>query len=103
MTGKEHKTDIKEHNNLQAGFDPEAYLHYIEDLDLTEEEARQLLEVWFQIVLQFVDLGWGLHPIQQSCGQVGKGACDFRKADSDVLISEEMLGAIDENEGREAE
>lgn len=50
-------------------FDFEAYTHHLDELDLTEDQKRDLLEALFQIVRSFVDLGFNMHPVQQACGQ----------------------------------
>ncbi len=42
---------------------------YFDDPDLTQAEREELLETIFAIVLGFVDLGFGIHPIQQACEQ----------------------------------
>lgn len=49
---------------------PEDYEQQLAAFDLTETEKEDLLEALFQIIVNFVDLGFGIHPIQQACGQV---------------------------------
>lgn len=49
--------------------DWEAYLPFIEDPTIPEDQKRDLIETLWSITLAFVDLGFGLHPVQQSCGQ----------------------------------
>jgi len=47
-------------------FDFEAYRKYVEDESLSEAQARELLgAVWF-VITSFVDVGFGLSPIQQA-------------------------------------
>lgn len=50
--------------------DFEAYAHYLEDSDLTENEKRQILEALWNIAVAFVDIGFGVHPGQQVCGKL---------------------------------
>ena len=50
-------------------FDYEEYAPYLEDSDLTEEQKREFLETLWNIMVSFVDLGFGIHPIQQASGQ----------------------------------
>ncbi|MCK0197716.1 hypothetical protein MWN34_12415 [Ancylobacter sp. 6x-1] len=52
-------------------FDFEAYRHYVEGENLTEEEQRQLLDAVWRVVTGFVDLGFHIHPVQQAL-DVGK-------------------------------
>lgn len=56
-------------------FDPVRFVHHLESWDASFEEKAAYLEVVWQIVVQFVDLGYGIHPLstaQQSCGQVSE-------------------------------
>lgn len=46
------------------------YERYLAEADLTDEEKRQFLEALWSIVVSFVDLGFGVHPAQQACGQL---------------------------------
>lgn len=50
-------------------FDYEEYAPYLEDSDLTEEQKREFLETLWSIMVSFVDLGFGIHPVQQASGQ----------------------------------
>lgn len=50
-------------------FDAARYEHFLEEMDLTDEQKRALLEALWSIIVGFVDLGFGVHPVQQSCGQ----------------------------------
>jgi len=49
--------------------DWDAYLPFFEDDDISEEDKHELIEALWSIVVSFVDLGFGVHPIQQVCGQ----------------------------------
>lgn len=50
-------------------FDYEEYAPYLEDSDLTEEQKREFLETLWNIMVSFVDLGFGIHPVQQAGGE----------------------------------
>jgi hypothetical protein len=50
--------------------DWELYGEYLEASDLSDAEKRELIETLWSIVVSFVDLGFGLHPTQQTCGEV---------------------------------
>jgi hypothetical protein len=45
-------------------FDPDEFMHFIKDENLSEEQARALLEAIWNIVIAFVDLGFGLGPFR---------------------------------------
>lgn len=50
--------------------DWELYGEYLEASDLSEADKREFVESHWAIVVSFVDLGFGLHPTQQTCGEV---------------------------------
>jgi len=56
-------------DTLRIGFDFERYAHFLEDADLNEEQKRELLATLWNIMSEFVMLGFGVHPIQQACGK----------------------------------
>ena len=50
------------------------YEGFLAASDLTEDERREFLEALWTIIVSFVDLGFGVHPLQQvgldvACGQ----------------------------------
>ena len=46
--------------------DVSLYEDYLENGDLTEEQKREFLEALWVIIVGFVDLGFGIHPVQQA-------------------------------------
>jgi hypothetical protein len=40
-------------------------MHFVKDEDLSDEQARAMLEAIWSVVVAFVDVGFGLHPLQQ--------------------------------------
>lgn len=52
--------------------DREKYEAQLAAFDLDETEKAALLGALYQIALNFVDLGFGLHPAQQACGPSSK-------------------------------
>ena len=49
--------------------DWDAYLPFFDDDDITDDDKRQMIEALWSIMVSFVDLGFGVHPIQQVCGE----------------------------------
>jgi hypothetical protein len=49
--------------------DWDAYLPFFEDEDISEADKQELIEALWSIVVSFVDLGFGVHPVQQACGK----------------------------------
>lgn len=49
--------------------DYDLYATYLEDSDLTEKQKREFIDTLWNIIVGFVDLGFGVHPLQQACDQ----------------------------------
>lgn len=69
-------TDIPPNFNPETApptltIDWDAYRPFFEDEDISEDEKHQLIEALWSIAVSFVDLGFGVHPVQQVCGQSG--------------------------------
>ncbi len=47
-----------------AAFDAAKYEAMLDESDLSEAQKREFLETLWQIMVQFVDLGFGVHPLQ---------------------------------------
>lgn len=64
--------DLKSHNNNanRVRFNPEDYLQYLEGTDLTDEQARDVLAALWDIMIQFVDLGFQIDTDSESSVQV---------------------------------
>lgn len=45
------------------------YERHLKDSDLSETEKQAFLESLWDIIVNFVDLGFGVHPLQQACEQ----------------------------------
>lgn len=63
------------------------FLHHLEEVEGTEEEKLQLLRMIANAMIPFVEMGFGVHPVQQACGQVAEEFGDAAKEDSEVLDS----------------
>lgn len=50
--------------------DVEKYQAYLDDPDLSDDQKEQIVLAVFQIMSAFVQLGYGIHPLQEVCGQV---------------------------------
>jgi hypothetical protein len=46
--------------------DVEYYQAFLDDEDITEEQKKELIETIWNIVVTFVDLGFGIEPVQQA-------------------------------------
>ncbi|MEM9764152.1 MAG: hypothetical protein AAF968_16865, partial [Pseudomonadota bacterium] len=52
--------------------DVERYQHLLDDPALTDAQKQEIIEALWSIIISFVDLGFGVHPAQQACGQLGE-------------------------------
>lgn len=46
--------------------DWDLYGSYLADSDMSDEQKREFIQTLWNIVVSFVDLGFGVHPIQQA-------------------------------------
>lgn len=60
--------NAKEGSNksLCVGVDYERYQHYLDNSDLSDEEKQQVIQALWDVIVNFVDLGIGVHPLQQT-------------------------------------
>ncbi|MBG6166777.1 hypothetical protein IWQ54_006476 [Labrenzia sp. EL_195] len=65
------------------------YERFLEDADLTDEQKRDFIETIWSIIVSFVDLGFGLHPLQQT-GRPVDSPEEFLPPES-----AEMIGSLD--------
>ncbi|MBP5857410.1 hypothetical protein KAJ83_10360 [Marivibrio halodurans] len=55
-------------------FDASEFMHFLDDADWSEEEKAEYITLVWNIVCEFVALGFNMHPLQQtqnSCGKPG--------------------------------
>ena len=45
--------------------DVDYYQAFLDDTDIPEDKKQELIEALWSIVIGFVDLGFGVHPVQQ--------------------------------------
>lgn len=58
-------TASAERQHITADLIAEEYLPYLADCDWTEGQKREFIEALWQIIVSFVDMGFGTHPLQQ--------------------------------------
>lgn len=56
--------------SLSIDFDE--FAHLFEDEDITEDEAREFLQVYWSLAIEIMSLGFGFHPVQQAKKACGK-------------------------------
>lgn len=66
-------SDSSETDYSALTLDVGLYQDYLDDPSLSEEDKCELIAALWSIVVSFVDLGFGIHPLQQA--QKDGGAC----------------------------
>ena len=68
--------------------DTALFQHHLDCSGMSEAEKTEYLQIIWSIIVQFVDLGYGIHPVQQSCGQVPQGTAPSALASDGMVESE---------------
>lgn len=74
--------------------DVKLYQHYLDNADLTEEQKQELLQTLWQIICEFVQIGFNISPVEQaqySSGKDGIIALTPSREDSPTLEYEQTL------------
>lgn len=70
MKENDVRSEVPKKPTLQIDYD--AYLKYADDLDLNDSQKRELVATLYQMMLAFVDVGFGIDAVGQACGQDSK-------------------------------
>ena len=87
MTDPKPPTHERGPPNLAIQFDAKEFAHFLAESDWSEDQKLEYIQTIWTIVLQFIDMGFGIHPLQQACGQFDATAVLCGIADSDALKS----------------
>lgn len=92
---------MAEKRNPSLILDVEKYEHYLAESDASEEEKEELLHALWNLICEFVTMGYGVHPVQQAlkdqdCGQVDIPACAATHDDSSMVESENAVNETKE-------
>lgn len=103
MTDKEKRTPTAPDahtlfNNTakSVGFDYERYAYLLNDTGLSDEDKQDILSALWAIITEFVQMGFGIHPIQEAYSENQKErgqievSCPVLTAS--VVNSTEMIG-----------
>ncbi len=66
--------------------DWDLYGEYLVGFDLTDEEKQEAILVFWNIVVAWVDLGLGLHPVQQIDGNRCEQNCENAQFDLNAVL-----------------
>ena len=69
--------------------DCEAYAHFLETSDMSEEQKRQFIQALWSVIYGFASLGFGVHRVQEledrPCGQVEKHSRNSTREDRNTV------------------
>lgn len=60
---KEFSDRLSGHPNLQVDLD--CYQTFLDDAEIDDTMKEEFIEALWTVVVSFVDLGYGVHPVQQ--------------------------------------
>ncbi|WP_397544650.1 hypothetical protein [Roseovarius salis] len=67
------------------------YQEYLDGADLTPEQKEEFLRAVWSIVVTFVELGYGVYPLQEACGKDSGGDDQGPKSADDRLNSDDPI------------
>lgn len=70
-----------------AKLDIEMYQEWLDDLDATDEEKREVFEIFARIVFTIIDMGFGVAPLHVACGELAEAEGFCGRVDQDVVSS----------------
>ena len=89
-TNRNTKSPIDGAPGCALTIDWDRYGRLLEASDLSEDDKRAFIRTVWNIMVAFVDLGYRLSPVEQTCGQVELTSVLTAAADQAVLECEEM-------------
>ena len=67
--------------------DVDRYQKYLDEAGMTAAEKEEFLQTLWQIIVSFVELGYGVHPLQEVCGKDAGTVSDRAKEAMDAVSS----------------
>lgn len=67
------------------------YQEYLDGSDLTPEQKEEFLRAMWSVVVTFVELGYGVHPLQEACGKDAGGHDQGPQKAGDSLNSDDPI------------
>jgi hypothetical protein len=70
--------------------DVEKYQAFLDGADMTEAQKEEFLQALWSVIVSFVDLGFGVHPLQAVCVEDADSDRKTAKTDFDVVSSDDQ-------------
>lgn len=83
-----NKAANSEPQNNPLTIDWDLYSEMLAESDLSESETKEFIETLWSIVVAFVDLGFGIHPVQQATPE-----SSGQDADIALIIKQHVLSS----------
>ena len=64
-----NKPTINDPKSSTLTLDVDYYQSFLDDTDIPEHKKQEFIEALWSIITAFVDLGFGVHPVQQATDQ----------------------------------
>ncbi|MEO1537897.1 MAG: hypothetical protein AAFR73_09215 [Pseudomonadota bacterium] len=68
--------------------DVEKYQEFLDGSDMTDAQKEEFLQALWSIIVNFVDLGFGVHSLQEVCGKATQHAANSAVDGSDEVNSD---------------
>ena len=68
--------------------DVEKYQSFLDDSDMTDAQKEEFLKALWSIIVNFVEMGFGVHPLQEACGQNSEKRTECAKTEFDAVKSD---------------
>ncbi|MEM7547697.1 MAG: hypothetical protein AAF367_19395 [Pseudomonadota bacterium] len=99
----ENAPDLRQALNKSAArrieINVERYQAYLDNPALSEAQKEDIISALWSIMSAFVELGFGIHPVQQACGQLPETLDGEPKNDSDREAAHKADLTQDVNQG----
>lgn len=64
--GQSNNNDDSKTVHRALHLDVDYYQAFLDDVDIPDDQKRELIAICWNIVVQFIDLRFGIHPLQQT-------------------------------------
>lgn len=85
--GLKAEFDASTKRTLQV--DVERYQKYLDETDMSDADKAAFLQSLWQIIVSFVELGYGVHPLQEVCGKDAGITTESADSGLDGVVLEE--------------
>ena len=77
------------HQKPSLTVDVEKYQSYLDGSGMSDAEKEEFLQALWSIIVSFIELGFGVHPLQEVCGKTPEIEGQGAKAAFDGVSSEQ--------------